>query len=240
MTVLGLSCNSKSVGKCRSSSKRVFKLPFLSIHIFPMHFIDTHETLDLSNRTTFFHDNVVVMEVDNLLAGWPTYTIDFTPERPGPLVSYFYYYSIQLTSTYRSLFCAWRMLQAIGPPTMMIVKMRQRERGKSNAHHRRSRRTRMWPWPVRPPPSAFFCFYIWFLNWLYYRDGTRHVSAKPVQLHGIFKEGASIVRMREKFMQENDYTWPPRRGFRRMDAEPLTRVSSFMTAPAAVAALKLD
>lgn len=71
-----------------------------------MHFIDTHETLDLSNRTTFFHDNVVVMEVDNLLAGWPTYTIDFTPERPGPLVSYFYYYSIQLTSTYRSLFCA--------------------------------------------------------------------------------------------------------------------------------------
>ncbi|KAG1870914.1 hypothetical protein F4604DRAFT_1926485 [Suillus subluteus] len=45
----------------------------------------TEEPLDLANRTSFFHDNVVVMEVDNLLAGWLTYTLNFTPERPGPL-----------------------------------------------------------------------------------------------------------------------------------------------------------
>ncbi|KAG1842751.1 hypothetical protein DFJ58DRAFT_731910 [Suillus subalutaceus] len=25
------------------------------------------------------------MEVDNLLAGWPTYTLNFTPEHPEPL-----------------------------------------------------------------------------------------------------------------------------------------------------------
>ncbi|KAG1730232.1 uncharacterized protein EDB91DRAFT_1252697 [Suillus paluster] len=45
----------------------------------------TEEPLDLANRTSFFHDNVVVMEINNLLAGWPTYTINFTPEHPGPL-----------------------------------------------------------------------------------------------------------------------------------------------------------
>ncbi|KAG1745042.1 uncharacterized protein EDB91DRAFT_1080556 [Suillus paluster] len=50
-----------------------------------MHVSNPHQPLDLSSRTTFFHDNVVVMEVDNLLAGWPTYTINFTPEHPGPL-----------------------------------------------------------------------------------------------------------------------------------------------------------
>jgi len=99
---------SKSVGKCRKVVNASFasQTPF-STHILPMHFIDTHETLDLANQTTFFHDNIVVMEVDNLLARWPTYTINFTPERPGPLVSHFYCpnYSIQLTSTHKSLFC---------------------------------------------------------------------------------------------------------------------------------------
>jgi hypothetical protein len=48
--------------------------------------IDTKEPLDLANRTKFFHDNVVILEIDNLLSGWPTYVLDFTPERPGPLV----------------------------------------------------------------------------------------------------------------------------------------------------------
>ncbi|KAG1779361.1 hypothetical protein EV702DRAFT_1043810 [Suillus placidus] len=30
-------------------------------------------------------DNILVLEVDNLLNGWPTYKINFTPEKPGPL-----------------------------------------------------------------------------------------------------------------------------------------------------------
>ncbi|KAG1729450.1 hypothetical protein EDB19DRAFT_1913366 [Suillus lakei] len=30
-------------------------------------------------------DNVIVMDIDNLLTGWPTYEINFTPENPGPL-----------------------------------------------------------------------------------------------------------------------------------------------------------
>ncbi|KAG1724207.1 uncharacterized protein EDB91DRAFT_1255346 [Suillus paluster] len=45
----------------------------------------TEEPLNLANRTSFFHDNMVIMEIDNLLAGWPTYTINFTPKHPGPL-----------------------------------------------------------------------------------------------------------------------------------------------------------
>ena len=31
--------------------------------------------------------NTMVLEIDNLLAGWPTYMIDYTPDEPGPIVS---------------------------------------------------------------------------------------------------------------------------------------------------------
>ncbi|KAG1845761.1 hypothetical protein C8R48DRAFT_779766 [Suillus tomentosus] len=33
------------------------------------------------------HDNVIVMEVDNLLVGWPAYEIKFTSKKPGPMES---------------------------------------------------------------------------------------------------------------------------------------------------------
>ncbi|KAG1737227.1 hypothetical protein EDB19DRAFT_1829654 [Suillus lakei] len=32
-----------------------------------------------------FHDNVIVMEVDNLLVGWPAYKMKFMPKKPGPM-----------------------------------------------------------------------------------------------------------------------------------------------------------
>lgn len=31
--------------------------------------------------------NTMVLEVDNLLSGWPTHVIDYTPDEPGPIVS---------------------------------------------------------------------------------------------------------------------------------------------------------
>lgn len=31
--------------------------------------------------------NTIVLEIDNLLLGWPTYVIDYTPDQPGPVVS---------------------------------------------------------------------------------------------------------------------------------------------------------
>ncbi|KAG0691558.1 hypothetical protein DFH29DRAFT_884171 [Suillus ampliporus] len=46
---------------------------------------NTEDRLDLANMTSFFHDNVVVLEIDNILSGWPTYTLDFMAEHPGPL-----------------------------------------------------------------------------------------------------------------------------------------------------------
>jgi hypothetical protein len=43
------------------------------------------QTVDVTDKT-IFRDNVVAMDVDNILIGWPTYEINFTPDTPGPLV----------------------------------------------------------------------------------------------------------------------------------------------------------
>jgi hypothetical protein len=48
-----------------------------------MHIINTEDHLDLANRMAFFHNNVIMLEVNNMLSGWPTYTLDFTPEHPS-------------------------------------------------------------------------------------------------------------------------------------------------------------
>jgi len=34
--------------------------------------------------------NTMILEVDNLLLGWPTYMVDYTPNEPGPIVSIFF------------------------------------------------------------------------------------------------------------------------------------------------------
>jgi hypothetical protein len=44
-------------------------------------------SLDITSKIHFTDDNVILMEVDNLLVGWPTYELNFTPKKPGPLVS---------------------------------------------------------------------------------------------------------------------------------------------------------
>ncbi|KAG1755258.1 uncharacterized protein EDB91DRAFT_1242457 [Suillus paluster] len=32
-----------------------------------------------------FCDNVIIMDIDNLLVGWPAYKIKFMPKKPGPV-----------------------------------------------------------------------------------------------------------------------------------------------------------
>jgi hypothetical protein len=39
-----------------------------------------------SDQVIICNTNVIVMDIENLLTGWPTYEIKFTPENPGPLV----------------------------------------------------------------------------------------------------------------------------------------------------------
>jgi hypothetical protein len=57
----------------------------------------TEDHLDLANMTSFFHDNVVVLEINNILSGWPTYTLNFTPECPGLLVCVFNTFEVLIT-----------------------------------------------------------------------------------------------------------------------------------------------
>ncbi|KAG1787100.1 uncharacterized protein HD556DRAFT_1504036 [Suillus plorans] len=51
------------------------------------HRIDGKRQADLvdCSDSVDVRDNVIVMEVDNLLVGWPAYEIKFTPKKPGPM-----------------------------------------------------------------------------------------------------------------------------------------------------------
>ncbi|KAF8833176.1 hypothetical protein BDN67DRAFT_986193 [Paxillus ammoniavirescens] len=42
------------------------------------------------------HENVLILTVDNLLTGWPTYIIDFTPKQPGPMVGSIHIFKLLL------------------------------------------------------------------------------------------------------------------------------------------------
>ncbi|KAG1800384.1 uncharacterized protein HD556DRAFT_1439236 [Suillus plorans] len=47
--------------------------------------MSTESILVNGTDQVIIHDNVIVMDIENLLTGWPTYEIKFTPENPGPL-----------------------------------------------------------------------------------------------------------------------------------------------------------
>ncbi|KAG2367259.1 hypothetical protein BDR07DRAFT_1479138 [Suillus spraguei] len=38
-----------------------------------------------TNQVIVRRDNIIVMDIENILTGWPTYEINFTPENLGPL-----------------------------------------------------------------------------------------------------------------------------------------------------------
>jgi hypothetical protein len=60
---------------------------FLSIdHTFTFSYTMASAILVNGSDQVIIRDNVVVMDIENLLTGWPTYEIEFTPENPGPLV----------------------------------------------------------------------------------------------------------------------------------------------------------
>ena len=41
--------------------------------------------LDPTTAEAHIYGNILTLEVDNILKGWPTYVIEFTPEKPGPV-----------------------------------------------------------------------------------------------------------------------------------------------------------
>ncbi|KAG2343372.1 hypothetical protein BDR05DRAFT_1000009 [Suillus weaverae] len=166
--------------------------------------------LDLANRTTFFHNNVVVLEIDNLLSGWPTYTLNFTPERPGPLKL---------------------ILRLKDASEFRMIKEKDSDneadgQTKSESQSVTEDMDTTMVCEAMPEPKDL--------------DMPRCVSAKPVVLHVIPKDPPSIVRMRKTFEDDHGYMWPPRRGFRESSTRTrITQIDVLMTLPAAVEALKL-
>ncbi|KAG2099273.1 uncharacterized protein F5147DRAFT_655871 [Suillus discolor] len=177
-----------------------------------MRIINTEDHLDLANWTSFFHDNVVVLEIDNLLAGWPTYTLDFTPERPGLLRL---------------------ILQLKDASEFRVI-----EEKDSDDEADGQAKSDLQPVTEEDPDATMVCEPMPAPK---DSDMAQCISAKPVVLHVIPKDPPSIVHIQQKFEKEHDYMWPPHRGFRESSNRTwITQIDALMTLPAAVEALKLD
>ncbi|KAG1744745.1 hypothetical protein EDB19DRAFT_1906464 [Suillus lakei] len=171
----------------------------------------TEDCLDLANRTMFFHDNVVVLEIDNMLSRWPTYTLDFTPERPGLL----------------------KLILRLRDPSEF--KMIEEKDSDEEADGRAKSEFQS---VTKDPDITMVCEATLELKDL---DMPQRISAKPVMLHVIPKDPPSIVHKQKQVEDDHGYTWPPRRGFRESSTRTwITQIDALMTLPAAVEALKLD
>ncbi|KAG2348742.1 hypothetical protein BDR05DRAFT_995146 [Suillus weaverae] len=176
--------------------------------------IDTTDPIDLANRSNFFHVNVVVLEIENLLSGWPTYILDFTPEHPGPLKLIL---RLKDASEFRIVEDGDGDNEAEGTPGHV--------------------KSELSPVTEVDPDATMICEATQEPD----TNIAQHISAKPVALHVIPKDTPAIVRIWEKFKDNHGYTWPPHRGFREISARTkITQTEALMALPAAAVALKLN
>ncbi|KAG2346554.1 hypothetical protein BDR05DRAFT_946072 [Suillus weaverae] len=169
------------------------------------------DCLDLANRTTFFHDNVVVLEIDNLL-----------PD--GQLTPLILHRSDQ-ARWYKLIL----RLKDASEFRMIEEKDSDNEadgQTKSESQSVTEDTDTTMVCEAMPEPKDLYM--------------PQCVSAKPVVLHVIPKDPPSIVCMRKTFEDDHGYTWPPCCGFRESSTRTwITQIDALMTLPTAVEALKL-
>ncbi|KIK32785.1 hypothetical protein CY34DRAFT_18798 [Suillus luteus UH-Slu-Lm8-n1] len=165
------------------------------------------------------HDNILVLEVDNLLNGWPTYEINFTPEKPGPL------------KLIIRLHDAVKLKELEDSSDSEVEELFS---GKSKGRKRLRTNTKGLGHPDTPVQSNVSDLV---------DSGTcsnNHFNAKPIQLLGlrVLKEPAlpKIPVSRKRPFHDTD--WPPRRPRRLRRISPderITELHTFRTFSAAVA-----
>ncbi|KAF9231985.1 hypothetical protein BU15DRAFT_81771 [Melanogaster broomeanus] len=176
--------------------------------------VDAYENLHIAG------DNTMVLEVDNLLSGWPTYVIDFTPDQPGPIVR--------------------------PPPAKLVLRLKDalkyvwvddEDSEDDTAGHKPDSSQR----DKEPICSGLFLMSTPRIEKQYSApECVKSVtpiclSATPVTLHGIPKD---IRPVKRKMFDGDDTPWPPPRprAFRPVANSPMHTFTALKTVPAPVKA----
>ncbi|KAG2125146.1 hypothetical protein DEU56DRAFT_916649 [Suillus clintonianus] len=176
---------------------------------------------------TVFRDNILVMEVENLLNGWPTYEINFTPQNPGPLKLLIRLKdAVKLVELEDSSDSEAEELlpgsKLKGRKTTSQSHTKDSESNVKDSSHP----------DVMQSDAGDSCYRA---KTMISTDNCFH--AKPVQLIGVLKDPVS----RKRKFQESE--WPPRRRrtYRHISpSQDINALQAFRTFPAAVAVAKAN
>ncbi|KIK44432.1 hypothetical protein CY34DRAFT_11104 [Suillus luteus UH-Slu-Lm8-n1] len=142
-------------------------------------------------------DNVIVMEIENLLTGWPTYEIEFTPENPGPL---------KLIICLKDPVKMMDIEDSTDSEADLLIPGNHKRKKTSSTNHK-SKKIKMFSSDTIKITEDLARLQIASQN-----PGSNSVKAKPVRLVGIRKNPPPC---KSKF----DSTWPPRRRHHFRDIE---------------------
>ncbi|KAG2739217.1 hypothetical protein P692DRAFT_20756962 [Suillus brevipes Sb2] len=187
------------------------------------------DIVDYTNNVDFPADNVIIMEIDNILAGWPTYEIKFTPQKPGP---------VKLVIRLKDAVKLVPVEESTDSEAELLFPSRGQKRTSSS-----SRKTKKFKTDSNADVNKLTEI-LAGVRLTSTGSGSTLFHASPVRLVGICNPPPPApATLKRKFT--NDKSWPPARSRTRTlrDIENNEKITSFQTVktlPAAVAADKTN
>ncbi|KAG2740196.1 hypothetical protein P692DRAFT_20881318 [Suillus brevipes Sb2] len=172
----------------------------------------------------FIQDNVMVMDIDNLLAGWPTYEVNFTPRNPGP---------VKLIIRLKDAVKLVHIEDSTDSEAELLIpgKPKGRKRTASNHKNKKPKIDSV----INTDKIADDLAALKITS----PSSSNSFKANPVRLVGIHKAPANVSSKRRKFVDDSDTPWPPRRPRTLRDiktSEEISRFEMLRALPGAVAA----
>ncbi|KAG1864467.1 hypothetical protein C8R48DRAFT_772988 [Suillus tomentosus] len=174
-------------------------------------------------------DNIIVMDVENLLAGWPTYEVNFTPQNPGPVKLI-----IQLKDAVKLI----PIEDSTDSEAELLFPCKPKGHKRTSSDRKNKKIKTDTTIDTNKLVQGFAALKISSAC------SSNLAQAKPVHLVGIEKTPANVSFKRRKFCDDSDTPWPPRRPRSTLrDIKPDEEVSNFLmfrALPAAVTAEELS
>ncbi|KAG1829227.1 hypothetical protein DFJ58DRAFT_825918 [Suillus subalutaceus] len=169
-------------------------------------------------------DNIVVMDVENLLAGWPTYEINFTPQNPGP---------VKLIIWLKDAVKLVHVEDSTDSEAELLLPGNSKGRKRTYSDRKNKKLKTNSNLGVNKIAEGLAALKITSAC------SSNPAQAKPVRLVGIPKAPVNVPLRRRRFCDDLDAPWPPNRHRTLRDIknnEEISNFEMFRALPGAVAA----
>ncbi|KAG1762519.1 hypothetical protein EDD22DRAFT_953018 [Suillus occidentalis] len=166
-------------------------------------------------------DNIIVMDVENLLIGWPTYEVTFTPQNPGP---------VKLIIRLKDAVKLIHIEDSTDSEAELLFPSKPKGRKRTSSDRKNKSDSIINANKITEDLAALK---------ITSPASSNSFKANPIRLVGIHNALANTSFKRRKFGDGFDAPWPPRRHRTMRDIETSEEISNFhmlRALPGAVAA----